>query len=525
MVQLKYYAVRCGRHPGVYSTWKEAQAQVNGFAGAMFKSFAGENEAEAFMKGKICSTDLKKKGEIIATPLLYSGQKETISEWMKSEHIPHLLRFDGGSRGDSSTAGSGAVLYRLEEISKDKKSQHEWKLKMCYKGYRYIGDQKTNNEAEYDGLLLGLQAALKLNVQAMIIEGDSKMVVKQVEGLWNVNKDHLQTLLDKVAPLYASVPNVQIHHISREDNNAADALSTTAIYEEDTKETFLQESNVHEDDENVFEQESLEKIVAPETPKFYAVRFGVKPGVYSTWQEAEEQINGFSGAMFKGFSSEKEAKAFVKSREKVKSIKYFRNMTGRGNTTSDTHYADEKEVVEKWIEDDYVPYLLRFDGGSRGTESKGGSGAVLYRLDETYQGREGWKLNLAYKGYRYIGENKTNNEAEYDGLLLGLQAARKLNVKALIIEGDSKLVVKQVEGGWRTRAPHLQTLLGEIAPLYKAFPRVLIRHNPREGNNTADALATTAIVGEKSDTTTFVEQPESYDDDDEKVPLEKTVEE
>lgn len=47
-------------------------------------------------------------------------------------------------------------------------------------------------------------------------------------------------------------------------------------------------------------------------------------------------------------------------------------------------------------------------------------------------------------GYRYVGEHKTNNEAEYAGLLLGIQAAAKLGTKQLIVKGDSILVLHQV---------------------------------------------------------------------------------
>ncbi len=49
--------------------------------------------------------------------------------------------------------------------------------------------------------------------------------------------------------------------------------------------------------------------------KFYAVKNGKKPGVYRTWAECEEQVKGFSGAVYKSFSSEDEAAAFVRGDE------------------------------------------------------------------------------------------------------------------------------------------------------------------------------------------------------------------
>ena len=45
--------------------------------------------------------------------------------------------------------------------------------------------------------------------------------------------------------------------------------------------------------------------------KFYAVKVGKKIGIYETWEECQEQVNGFSGAIYKSFSSESEAKDFI----------------------------------------------------------------------------------------------------------------------------------------------------------------------------------------------------------------------
>ena len=46
---MKYYAVRNGRRPGVYKSWAECEAQTKGFPGAIFKSFASEEDAKRFL--------------------------------------------------------------------------------------------------------------------------------------------------------------------------------------------------------------------------------------------------------------------------------------------------------------------------------------------------------------------------------------------------------------------------------------------------------------------------------------------
>ena len=50
--------------------------------------------------------------------------------------------------------------------------------------------------------------------------------------------------------------------------------------------------------------------------KFYAVKEGRKPGIYHTWDECKEQVNGYSGAVYKSFTNEEEAKAFIKKEER-----------------------------------------------------------------------------------------------------------------------------------------------------------------------------------------------------------------
>ena len=49
---MKYYAVKKGRHPGIYTTWKECQKEVDHFKDAKFKSFDSKKESLAYLKQK-----------------------------------------------------------------------------------------------------------------------------------------------------------------------------------------------------------------------------------------------------------------------------------------------------------------------------------------------------------------------------------------------------------------------------------------------------------------------------------------
>jgi ribonuclease HI len=93
---------------------------------------------------------------------------------------------------------------------------------------------------------------------------------------------------------------------------------------------------------------------------------------------------------------------------------------------------------------------------------------------------------------RYLGET-TNNVAEYQALLLGLAEARKIEVQKLRIFADSELMVKQLNGRYRVKSPHLIPLWREALSALKKFEAWAIAHVPREENHLADEAANRAI--------------------------------
>ena len=84
----------------------------------------------------------------------------------------------------------------------------------------------------------------------------------------------------------------------------------------------------------------------------------------------------------------------------------------------------------------------------------------------------------------------TNNVAEYEACILGLQTAIEFKVKSLDVYGDSALVIHQVKGEWETRDAKLIPYQKHIGELIEHFEDVEFHHIPREANQLADALAT-----------------------------------
>ena len=121
---------------------------------------------------------------------------------------------------------------------------------------------------------------------------------------------------------------------------------------------------------------------------------------------------------------------------------------------------------------------LYADGGARGNPGPAAGGAVLLGED----GRV-----LCERG-EYLG-TATNNVAEYTGLIVGLEEAKRLGtVTILDVRMDSLLVVQQMRGIWKIKHPGLRPLAIRAGALLAEFPQRTIEHVPRDLNHLADAV-------------------------------------
>ena len=86
----------------------------------------------------------------------------------------------------------------------------------------------------------------------------------------------------------------------------------------------------------------------------------------------------------------------------------------------------------------------------------------------------------------------TNNEAEYEALLMGMMIVQKMGRKAMKVFSNSKLVVGQVRGDLEVRDSRMQEYLCQIRSIQEKFEVFDLSHIPRSGNTHADSLATLA---------------------------------
>lgn len=125
--------------------------------------------------------------------------------------------------------------------------------------------------------------------------------------------------------------------------------------------------------------------------------------------------------------------------------------------------------------------ILFCDGASRGNPGPGAYGYVLYQ-NETVIFEEG----------QLLGE-VTNNIAEYQGLIRGLEAALKHGATSIVVKSDSELMVRQLNGIYKVRTPHILTLFQQAKTLLENFKKIEILHIRREQNKRADALCNQAL--------------------------------
>ena len=85
--------------------------------------------------------------------------------------------------------------------------------------------QATNNEAEYEALIHGLRVASSLGIKRLLVYGDSAVVINQVNKDWDCTKDNMDAYCAEVRKLEKIFQGLEIHHVLRDSNVAADVLA------------------------------------------------------------------------------------------------------------------------------------------------------------------------------------------------------------------------------------------------------------------------------------------------------------
>lgn len=125
------------------------------------------------------------------------------------------LYTDGASRGNPGDAGAGIVLLDTDGSE------------LLARSF-YLG-KCTNNAAEYQALIAGLESALEAGCKKLHIFMDSQLIVRQVQGMYKVKNEQLRPMYNQVRDLLARLHSWKINHVPREKNFRADELANKGI--------------------------------------------------------------------------------------------------------------------------------------------------------------------------------------------------------------------------------------------------------------------------------------------------------
>ena len=129
-------------------------------------------------------------------------------------------------------------------------------------------------------------------------------------------------------------------------------------------------------------------------------------------------------------------------------------------------------------------WKLSIDGATNAQ----GSGAGLILTSP-----EGKDIEYALR----FGFQASNNEAEYEAIIAGLNLAHSLEIAQLEVCSDSQLVVRQIEDTYKAKSGRMILYLKKVRDLLKKFALVQVRHIPRVENSRADALAKLATASQE----------------------------
>ncbi len=133
----------------------------------------------------------------------------------ESSRLTVVAYADGASRGNPGPSSYGVVVY--DESGAE-----------LHTGCRALG-HGTNNQAEYEGAIAALEAALGLGADEITLRMDSQLIVRQLEGRYRVKNAKLIPLYKRLVDLRARFARITVEHVPREENKVADRLANEAL--------------------------------------------------------------------------------------------------------------------------------------------------------------------------------------------------------------------------------------------------------------------------------------------------------
>lgn len=202
----KYYAVKKGKVPGIYLSWNDCKAMVDGYPGAVYKSFKTIEEAEKFVTGEKIISGMKASGKNT------SESGETCSTY---------AFVDGSFNKATHTYGYGGFLVTDNE-------------KYVLQGADNDAEMATmhNVAGEIKGAEAAVKKAIELGIKELVIYYDYMGIEMWATGAWKRNKagtiayhDYIMSVREQIKLTFVKVKG----HSGVEGNEEADKLAKQAV--------------------------------------------------------------------------------------------------------------------------------------------------------------------------------------------------------------------------------------------------------------------------------------------------------
>ena len=137
-------------------------------------------------------------------------EKTQLNDVNKSSDNAIVIYSDGGSRGNPGPSAAGYVVLNVQQ-------------EVIAEGGEYLGIT-TNNQAEYQGVRLGLEKAIELGYKKVDFKLDSMLVVNQMKGYYKIKNRELWPINERIRTLMTNFDRVTFTHVNRQFNQLADGM-------------------------------------------------------------------------------------------------------------------------------------------------------------------------------------------------------------------------------------------------------------------------------------------------------------
>lgn len=219
MAKTKFYGVRKGFAPGVYTTWDECKSQVDGFSGAEYKSFKTESEARNYIDPEKCDETIDESTQaLIDAGIVFTSDGGVVT----SEEFEKPYAFvDGSFNSETGVYGYGGYLF--DGAKKYLLQGHDNKPDMAL---------MRNVAGEIEGSMAAVRKAEELGIREMTMFYDYQGIEKWATGEWKTNTEGTKAYAEFMRPVNRSVSLTFTHtkgHSGIEGNEIADVMAKNSV--------------------------------------------------------------------------------------------------------------------------------------------------------------------------------------------------------------------------------------------------------------------------------------------------------